>query len=291
MNTDQQTPAGTTMATFAEDVIQASTQQLVMVDFWADWCGPCRSLTPILEKLADQSQGAVKLVKINTEQEQELAGQFGIRSLPTVFFFRDGKPVDQFMGLQPESAIKEIIDRHSGAGADQGPADLDVARQAYDQGQHDEAKNYVRQLIAVTPDSDEPKLLLVEWLTAEGMFDEAKLVADTLSDEGKESKQCKALEAAIELQQSLAQLPAASELLAAIEEDENNHGARMQLAQRLVAEQDHAAGMEHLLEIIRRDRSFEDDGARKYLITVFGMLGGRGELVTKYRGMLARLLN
>ena len=290
MNANEQSDTETTIETFARDVVQASNQQLVMVDFWADWCGPCKSLTPILEKLVGQYQGAVKLVKINTDQQQELAGQFGIRSLPTVFFFKDGNPVDQFMGLQPESAIREIIDRHTG---DTGSAagDLDVARQAYEQGQHEEAKNYVRQLVSVTPDSDEPKLVLVAWLTAEGNLDEAKVVVETLSDEGRESKECKALQAAIELQQSLADIPPASELLAAIEQDENNNKARFQLAQRLVAEQDHAGGLDLLLEIIRRDREFEEDGARKYMIKVFEMLGGRGELVSKYRGILARMLN
>ena len=94
---------------FAAEVIEASREQLVMVDFWADWCGPCKSLTPILEKLVAQYQGAVKLVKVDTEANQEMAAQFGIRSLPTVFFFKDGNPVDQFMGLQPEEAIRQIL--------------------------------------------------------------------------------------------------------------------------------------------------------------------------------------
>ena len=169
--------------------------------------------------------------------------------------------------------------------------DLDMARQAYDQGQIEEAKNYVRQLVSVTPDEDENKLLMVEWLTAEGNLDEATQFADTLSEEGKESKEYKSLQTAIELQESLKNIPAASELIAAIAADENNMQARYQLAQRLIAEMNHADGLEQLLEIIRRDRSFEDDGARLYMIKIFEMLGGKGELVSKYRGLLARTLN
>ena len=290
MNTQNQNYVDVDMASFGPEVVEASMQQLVMVDFWAEWCAPCRSLGPILESIVTQYQGAVKLVKIDTEAHQELAGQFGIRSLPTVYFFKDGKPVDQFMGVQPEHAIKEIIDRHVGGGAPAGN-DLDMARQAYDQGQVEEAKNYVRQLISVTPDEDEAKLLMVEWLTAEGNLDEATQFADTLSEEGKESKEYKSLQTAIELQESLKDIPAASELIAAIAADENNMQARYQLAQRLIAEMNHADGLEQLLEIIRRDRSFEDDGARLYMIKVFEMLGGKGELVSKYRGLLARTLN
>ena len=146
-------------------------------------------------------------------------------------------------------------------------------------------------MISVTPDEDEAKLLMVEWLTAEGNLDEATQFADTLSEEGKESKEYKSLQTAIELQESLKDIPAASELIAAIAADENNMQARYQLAQRLIAEMNHADGLEQLLEIIRRDRSFEDDGARLYMIKIFEMLGGKGELVSKYRGLLARILN
>ncbi len=292
MNTANPNYVDVDTASFGTEVIEASAQQLVMVDFWADWCGPCGSLSPILEGLVDKYQGALKLVKINTDQHQELAGQFGIRSLPTVFFFKDGNPVDQFMGAQPESAIREIIDRHIGDGQPQPGAELDMARQAYDQGQQDEARNYIRQLIAATPDcADEPKLLMVEWLTAEGQLEEASTFAATLSDDGKDSKEAKALTAALELQQTLKDMPAESELVAAIAEDDNNMDARFKLAQRKIAEQNHEEGLDYLLEIIRRDREFEEDGARKYMIKVFEMLGGKGALVSRYRGLLARTLN
>lgn len=292
MNTENKNYVDADMSSFGAEVVEASMQQLVLVDFWADWCGPCKSLGPVLEGLVDKYQGAIKLVKIDTDAHQELASQFGIRSLPTVFFFKDGNPVDQFMGAQPESAIREIIDRHVGDAPSQPGAELDMARQAYDQGQKDEAKNYIRQVIAATPDcGDEPKLLMVAWLTAEGQLEEAATFADTLSDEVKEAKEVKALNAALELQETLKDMPTEDDLLAAISDDDNNMEARFKLAQRKVAEQQNEAGLELLLEIIRRDRQFEDDGARKYMIKVFEMLGGKGELVSKYRSLLARTLN
>jgi putative thioredoxin len=291
MNTNTQNYVDVDMTSFGAEVVEASMQQLVMVDFWAEWCAPCRSLGPILEGLVGQYPGALKLVKIDTDAHQELAGQFGIRSLPTVFFFKDGQPVDQFMGVQPESAIKEIIDRHINGDAGGPEGDLNTARQAYDEGQTEEAKNYVRQMVAVSPNEDEAKLLMVEWLTKEGNLDEAKVFAESLSDAGKDSKEVHALNTAIELQESLKDIPPAQELISAIEADENNSMARFQLAQRLVAEQQPDQGMDQLLEIIRRDREFEDDGARKYMIKVFEILGGKGEIVSKYRGLLARTLN
>ena len=274
--------------TFAQDVIEASREQLVMVDFWADWCGPCKSLTPILENLAAQSQGAVKLVKVNADQEQELAAQFGIRSLPTVFFFKNAEIVDQFMGAQPESAIRAIIERHLG---DQGPNELEAAAMAYEAGNQEQAKAFVLQLISQDPGNDSPKLLLLKWLVAEGNLDDAARLSDTLSEEGKASAEYKAYQSALDLQQATEGLPDSDSLAQAIEQDPGNLEARYQLAQKLVAEQDYEAGLEHLLEIVSRSREFEEDGARLMMIKVFESLGGSGKLVSQYRSRLARLLN
>ncbi len=282
--------ADITLASFADDVIHASARQLVMVDFWADWCGPCRTLSPILERLVDQYQGALKLAKVNTDQQQDLAAQFGIRSLPTVFFFKNGKPVDQFMGAQPESVIREIIDRHLDDSVSD-EANIDAIRQLYDQGRTDEAKHHLRQFVIQAPENDAPRLLLIQWLTAEGALEEAKVVAESLSDKGRESKEYTALLSALKIQESLKSIPSAKELDARLGQDENDHQARYLLALRLVAEHRHADALEQLLEIIRKDREFEDDVARKYMIEIFSLLGGKGEVVTRYRAELARILN
>ncbi len=279
-----------TLASFADEVIRASARQLVMVDFWADWCGPCRNLSPILERLVEQYRGALRLAKVNTDQQQDLAAQFGIRSLPTVFFFKNGKPVDQFMGAQPESVIREIIGRHLD-GSQSGEADIEAIRQLHEQGETGEAKRLLGQLVERSPEDDSPRLLLIQWLTVEGMLDEAEVIAESLSDKGKESREYAALLSALEIRESLGTIPPAEELEACLERDENDHQARYLLAQRLVAEHRHVDAMEHLLEIIRKDRAFEDDGARKYMVRIFGLLGGRGEVVTRYRAELARILN
>ena len=279
-----------TLSSFADDVIRASTRQLVMVDFWADWCGPCRSLSPILERLVEHYRGALRLAKVNTDQQQDLAAQFGIRSLPTVFFFKNGKPVDQFMGAQPESVIREIVGRHLDDGMS-GEVGIEMIRQLYEQGETDEAKHLLRQLVAQSPEDDSPRLLLIQWLTSEGMIEEAKTISELLSDKGKESKEYAALLSALEIQESLGTIPPAEELEARLAKDGNDHSARYLLAQRLVAEHRHVDAMEHLLEIIRKDRAFEDDGARKYMVRIFSLLGGKGEVVNRYRAELARILN
>ncbi len=293
MENVQQNIVDSDMQSFAADVIEASKQQLVMVDFWADWCGPCKSLRPILENLVNQYQGKVKLVKIDTEAHQELAAQFGIRSLPTVFFFKEGKPVDQFMGVQPEAAIRQMIDRHLADQPTGNPAEaeLEAAAVAYDGGQEDEAKAFVMQLIQADPSSDKPKLLLLSWLCKEGNMDEAKIIAEAVSVDGKGSVEFKAYLSSVEMQSMLQGLPAEAELLAAIKTNESDLSARFKLAQRCVATQQNEAGLAHLLEIIRRDRGYDDEAARKMMIKVFESLNSRGELVAKYRGLLARALN
>ena len=273
---------------FAAEVIEASREQLVMVDFWADWCGPCKSLTPILEKLVAQYQGAVRLVKVDTEANQEMAAQFGIRSLPTVFFFKDGNPVDQFMGLQPEEAIRQIIDRHTG---NPGESELAAAEAAYDQGQKEEAKAFIMQLIHADPTNDAPKLLMLKWLCAEGNMDDARTVAEAVSEDGHDSAEYKAWQTSVEMQEALKDLPSESELMDIIASDEGNLDARLQLAQRHIALQQPEQGLDQLLEIVRRDRSHDDEAARKMMIKVFESLGGSGPLVSKYRGLLARTLN
>ena len=288
MNMTQQKYVDTDLASFAEDVIQASTQQLVMVDFWAEWCGPCRSLGPILESLVDQYQGALKLVKVDADQHQELTAQFGIRSLPTVFFFKDGNPVDQFMGAQPESAIKAIIDKHIGGAA---VSELEQVAEAYDSGHKEEAKAYVGQLIAADENNEAAKLLMLGWLTSENNMDAAKSIADSISEEGHSAAEYKGYLAKVELNKDMEGVPQIAELEQLILKDEDNLEARYQLAQRLIAEQDYSGGMDQLLEMIKRNRQFQDEAARKLMLKVFALLGGKGETVSRYRSLLSRLLN
>ncbi len=274
-------------STFQRDAIDASRDQLVLVDFWAAWCGPCRSLAPVLEKLADEYRGSMKLVKVDTDQEQALAGQFGIRSLPTVLFFRDGQVVDQFMGAQPESVIREKIDRYAASPFKQA---LEEARILHAEGRIAEARTIVDGLIEARPEDDEPKLQLLEWLSAADDLEGAEAVATTLSREGRDSAVFKSFQASLEFRRVASDGVDNSELEATVIADPENLEARYNLAKHLVAGQEYAAAMDHLLEIIRRDRKFEDDGARKTMLKVFELLGGKGELVSEYRTRLSRVL-
>jgi putative thioredoxin len=259
-----------------------------MVDFWAEWCGPCKSLTPILEQLVAQYQGAVRLVKIDTEKNQELAAQFGIRSLPTVFFFHNRDAVDQFMGLQPEAAIKERIDKFVG---DPGGDDLEAIKQLFEQGDTESAIGILGQHIQSNPTDQEARLLLLEWLTTLNRMDDAKMIAENLPEEAHSSSQYKAYEAKLEFIDMAGDLPDLSNIQSEVEQNPENLEARLELANRLVAEQRYEEGLDQLIEILRRDRSFQEDAARLTMLKVFELLGGHGELVSRYRSKLGRILN
>lgn len=285
MNT--QTYIDATASTFQADAIDASAAQLVLVDFWAAWCGPCRSLAPILEKLAEEFRDSMRLVKVDTDREQALAGQFGIRSLPTVLFLRDGKVVDQFMGALPESAIRQKIEQYAASPVRRA---LEEARQLHADGRTGDARAVVNDLVAARPEDDEPKLQLLEWLSDEGDLDGAEAVAATLSPDGRDSAAYKAFEAGLEFRRARVDDPDRPGLEKAVDDDPDDLASRYRLAKLLVAGQEYAAAMDQLLEIIRRDRGFEDDGARKTMLKVFDLLGGRGELVSEYRTRLSRTL-
>ncbi|NKB77185.1 MAG: thioredoxin [Gammaproteobacteria bacterium] len=273
---------------FDTDVIDASNSQLVMVDFWAEWCGPCRSLGPILEQLVEDYGGSVKLVKIDADDQQNLCREYGVQSLPTVYFFSNGSVVEQFMGLQTEQDIRTLIDKHVVSDVDP------VYQQAiaeYQNGNHDGAISILVQLIETEPDNDKPKQLLAGWLTTAERWEEAHTVVESLSDESKATPEYRAFTARLAFSESASGSLSNEDLIEAIRRDENDLDSRCQLADQLVVQQHYAEAMDQLIEVIKRDRGFKDDIARQSMIKVFHVLGGRGELVSKYRQLLARTLN
>ncbi len=275
------------LQSFEREVLDASVSQLVMVDFWAEWCGPCQNLGPILDKLAAEYRDVLKLVKVDTDKQQELAAQFGIRSLPTVVFLKDKQVVDHFMGVQPESEIRKKIDALTGNPVD---VDCDAVEAVYSEGKTDEARQMMIELMQRYPDQQRPRLTLIEWLSASGDLEDAQSIADSLTDEGKKSGIYRAFMAKMEMEESVADLPALDSLEEAVHNDPDDLPARYQLAQALMARAQYPDAMDHLLEIIQRDRSFEDDGARKLMLKVFELLGGSGDIVNTYRSKLSRLL-
>ncbi len=275
-----------TTATFDQAVIEASKDTPVLVDFWAPWCGPCRVLKPVLEKLAGEYQGQFRLAKVNSDENQELAMQYGVRSIPSVKAFVDGKLVDEFLGAQPESMVREFID-----GLLPTPGDL-LRRQAAEaaaQADKEGALALLKQAAELEPSNDVVHADTIALLLELGRVDEAKAAAARLTPLASQDPRIGAL---------LAQLQFAeggegdlSSLETRITADPSDLEARLQLAKTLVARQQYQPAMDQLLEIIRRDRKWNQDAGRKTMLAMFDLLGGQGELVSKYRRLLAAALN
>lgn len=275
-------------ASFDRDVIQSSFEHLVLVDFWAAWCGPCRSLSPILDKLLVAYSGSVHLAKVNTDEQQQLAARYGVRSLPTIFLFKDGEAVDQFMGVQPESEIRRFIDKYIVRESDK---QLDKATGLYGQGNVEEAIALLQRAIPDDPDNDRPKFVLIGWLAEQTRFEDAKAVLGSISTEGRNDTRYAQLAARIDFGTQANTAQSIEELAQSIAQDGNNLEARFELAGQLVQGDKLTEALDQLLEIIKRDRSFRKDQPRQHILKIFDLAGGKGEIVNQYRRQLARVLN
>ena len=278
----------TSLDTFEQDVVERSHHQLVLVDFWADWCGPCKSLAPVLDRLLAQYAGSVCLAKVNTDEQQELAARYGIRSLPTVMLFKNGEVVDQFMGAQPENMIKPLLDKHVVRESDK---QLEQAVTLFDSDDLDGAITLLQQTIAQDPVNDRPKLKLLEWLLDAQRFDEARMVCDAVTAGGKDLAWYRSLKARLEFAQDSGEGPGTEELIGVVQQDAGNLEARFQLANHLIGLGRLPEALDQLIEIIRRDRTFRDDAPRQTVLKVFDLAGGRGPLVSQYRSLLSQALN
>ena len=270
------------LADFQQAVLEESRRRPVLVDFWAPWCGPCKSLKPVLEKLAAEYGGKFLLAKINSDDNQELAARYGVRGIPSVKAFIDGGPVDEFSGALPESEVRAFLDRLVPGPADElrvEAAELSLA------GDVSAALQKLADASKIDPSHVGVRLDAAEIMLDLNEADEARrLIAGVADDADPRVPQLKArlqfMEAAGEDEAVLAARVAANE---------NDLEARLKLATLLVAAGKYEAGMDQLLEIVRRDRGFGDDIGRKTLLSVFDLLGG-GELLSRYRRMLASVL-
>ncbi len=277
-----------TQDNFVQVVIEKSREVPVLVDFWAEWCGPCKNLMPILSKLADEYAGKFHLVKVNTDEQQAIAMHLGIRSLPTVKLFKNGQPVDEFTGALPEQQVRQFLDHHV---RDEIEAFLEQVDQLVAEGQAEDAANALSQALAQVPGDARIILKLAALKLDANDTEGARALYDSLDDAQRDSAEARAIGARFELAERASGAPGEEELRQAIEADPDNLKARDQLSAVLYAQGDVAGAMEQLLEIVRRDRGYEEDSGRTQLIRMFEALGSANPLVKKYRRQLSIALS
>lgn len=276
-----------TAGNFESVVIDGSFERPVLVDFWADWCAPCRMLMPILAKLADEYRGRFILAKLDTEQERALAAQFGIRSLPTVQLFKDGRPVDQFMGALPEGQIREFLDRHLPRASD---GLLAQAQGMLAAGDLSRARELIERARAEDPDNARLTLAEIQLAVAQGQIQEAKTALDRLPLELANDPEVAALRGQLLFAAVLEGATEPGDLERRLAADPKDSEARYQLAAHRVLAGDYESALELLLELVRRDRAYGEDAGRKGMVAIFDLLGGEGGLASRYRARMMTAL-
>jgi len=280
----------TTLATFEKDVIEASALAPVLVDFWAPWCGPCKTLGPMLEKLEAEYGGKWKLAKVNVDENQELAAHFQVRSIPHVVAFADGRPVDQFIGVLPEGQLREFID---GLIPDAAATERQAAQEALAEGRREDAYDALKASLAYDPGFDDARMDLIELLLADNRADEAHNEAELLSPKVTQGidPRYNAIKTRLDALDATADLPPTDALEAQVAAHPEDLEARFDLANALIARRKYADALEHLLDIVKRDRAFRDDIGRKTMLSVFDLAAHQPQLVSEWRRKLSSTLN
>ena len=285
----------TTTAAFPRDVLEESKNQPVLVDFWAPWCGPCRQLTPIIERVVKEAAGRVKLVKMNIDDHPEYAGQMGIQSIPAVVAFVNGRPADGFMGAIPESQIRQFIDKIAGAapGDDQAEAIAETLAQAGDLLAARDASGAASLYAAVLqadPENIAALAGMAQCMILAGQHDRALGLIDSLDDEKKADPAIVAVRKSLELYEEARKLGDPNALEHELSLNPDHHEARMKLAKIANVQGNRQDAADHLLYIMKKDRTFDDDGARRELLNFFEVWGPKEPATAYARRKMSSIL-
>jgi len=277
-----------TSTTFPDLVIEKSKSIPVLVDFWADWCAPCKMLMPVLTNVVAEFSGKIDLVKVNTDQESQLAGSYNVRSLPTIKLFKDGQVVDEFMGALPERAVREFIEKHLDRAADK---QIRSATTLSKNGRHEDAIKILAGAISEDPSYDKIRLALANEQIEAGHLDDARLTLDELPSELRLDTPVKSILARLEL----AELANGDIDIAHLEERLSQYpddlSTRAQLGAAYFLAGEHESAMTQWLEVVRRGDNTTRNSGRENLIRTFEVLGSSNEHVVRYRRLLAQALN
>lgn len=285
---------------FKADVIDASMEAPVLVDFWAPWCGPCRALSPNIEKIVTEKAGKIRLVKINIDENPAIAGQLGVQSIPAVFAFAGGRPVDAFMGNLPESEVRRFADKVVAAAPPGQPTAgsieedvknaLAAAGEALGAGDLNSAAQIFGMVLQHQPDNATALMGMTRVYLKAGQGDEAQQIFDAIPADAQKGADYTSLAAELKLLGEAADLGATGELIRALDANPDDHQARFDLAIALNAEGKRAEAAEELVSLMRRDRAWNDDGARKKLLDFFEAWGAKDPATLRGRRLLSALL-
>lgn len=279
-----------TMENFQQDVMEASAQSPVLIDVWAEWCAPCKQLTPILEKLAEEYKGAFRVAKVNADQQEQLTASLGVRGLPTVILVKDGQAVDGFNSALPESEVRKILEKHIAMPEDE-ETPYDKAHRLWEEGDIEAALAVLSEMNRNDPE-DLKVLIDMAQLKAElGDIETAEQVLNSLPAEEKMQHQAKQLAARIKFLKASAELPPIHELEDALDKDPNDPNALHLLALHHILQENNAEAMELLIRLMQVNSKYKDEVAKTTLIELFDKLGNNNPDVRTYRRKLYTLMH